>query len=213
MRRSLQDRTKFERRPDLSRSLKERLIIEVEVDETINDEDKKAMEKVNVQILGASSGRFELRCTFDKPYLFGGENAGSSFIIVRADFSDFEPGWDINKELLRYKIPKQNSSDEKGTTQMLDSVGSAGASGTAATSAALGANILMSGAMSQVWGMINGLQLFVHFPMFDIEFPMFAQVVVSKLITIASFDVLPTDDLFLEMGSPEEDEPEEGDLN
>ena len=188
------------------------MIIEIEVDDHVNDEDKKAMEKVNINILGASSGGFELECTFEKPFLFGGDNAGSSYVIVRADFSDFEPGWDNSKELLRYKIPKQNSNDE-GTKQMLDSVGSAGASGTAATSAALGANILMSGAMSQVWGMINGLQLFVHFPMFDIEFPMFAQAIVSQLITIASFDVLPTDDLFLAMGAPEEDEPEEGDLN
>ena len=54
--------------------------------------------------------------------------------------------------------------------------------------------------------MINGLQLFVHFPLFNMSFPPLANIVVGKLITIASFDILPTDDLFAEIGSPEDDE-------
>ena len=29
------------------------------------------------------------------------------FIAVRAEFSDFEPGWDDNKELVRVQIPEQ----------------------------------------------------------------------------------------------------------
>ena len=66
---------------------------------------------------------------------------------MRADFKDFEPGWDINKELLRYKIPRQISNDE-GTKQLVESVGSVGASSSAATGAAVGINILLSGAMS-----------------------------------------------------------------
>ena len=50
--------------------------------------------------------------------------------------------------------------------------------------------------MSQIWGMINGLQLFVHVPMFKVEFPEMANALVKKTITVATFDVLPTDDIY-----------------
>ena len=29
----------------------------------------------------------------------------------------------------------------------------------------------MNGALSQVWGMINGLQVPIHFPILDVKFP------------------------------------------
>lgn len=66
-----------------------------------------------------------------------------------------------------------------------------GSSSKAATGVLFASNVLMSGALSQVWGMINGLQIFVHLPLFDIEFPIYPKMVVSQLIDIATFDLLP----------------------
>ena len=83
-------------------------------------------------------------------------------------------------------------------------VGAAGASTQAATAATLGVNVALSGAMSQVWGMINGMQLMVNLPLFDIQFPPISQAMVEDLITIATFDVLPTDPVF-ELLSPPAD--------
>jgi len=45
--------------------------------------------------------------------------------------------------------------------------------------------------MSQVWGMINGLQILVYLPLLNMEeFPSNSNKVVEGLITIATFDVI-----------------------
>ena len=75
-------------------------------------------------------------------------------------------------------------------------VSAAGKSTQAATAATLGVNVALSGAMSQVWGMINGMQLLVNLPIFDVTFPALSQQMVDDLITIATFDVMPSDDVF-----------------
>jgi len=49
--------------------------------------------------------------------------------------------------------------------------------------------------MSQVWGAINGLQLMVFMPLFWVKFPANANGMNSQLIDIASFDLLPSDDI------------------
>lgn len=82
----------------------------------------------------------------------------------------------------------------------------AGKSTQAATAATLGVNIALSGAMSQVWGMINGMQLMVNLPLFDITFPSLSQQMVEDLITIATFDVMPSDDVFQATLDPPEQE-------
>lgn len=89
----------------------------------------------------------------------------------------------------------QASSEAAGQITTLTTVGSA-------TS-----QVLMSGALSQVWGLINGLQLFVHIPLFQLSLPANAQTLVDQLITIATFDLVEPEVVFgwmLEF--PEEDE-------
>ena len=55
---------------------------------------------------------------------------------------------------------------------------------------------MMSGAMSQVWGMINGLQIIINLPLFNVKFPELSQSMVENMISIATFDVLPSDEVF-----------------
>ena len=50
------------------------------------------------------------------------------------------------------------------------------------------------------------MQLFVNLPLFDVVFPPFAQEAVKALITIATFDVMPTDVVFELINSPEEEQ-------
>ena len=65
----------------------------------------------------------------------------------------------------------------------------------------------MTGALTQLWGMINGLQLFVHLPLFDINMPASAMMLVEKLLHIAHFDIIENADAFgWLMEFPEEDE-------
>ena len=57
--------------------------------------------------------------------------------------------------------------------------------------------------------MINGLQIIVNLPLFDVEFPGLAHMVVVSLITIATFDVLPSNDVFEWALNPPTDEQED----
>ncbi len=56
-------------------------------------------------------------------------------------------------------------------------------------------NILISASLSQIWGMINVLQLIVNLPLFAITFPPNARVFYSIIISISEFDVLPASDI------------------
>ena len=47
----------------------------------------------------------------------------------------------------------------------------------------------MNGALSQVWGMINGLQLPIHYPALDVKLPESTHRVVEILLGIATFDI------------------------
>lgn len=88
--------------------------------------------------------------------------------MIKAKFSDFEPGWNDDDALVTIEIPKQKIQYSEVTKQ---TVASAASTTQIATAATLGANILMSGAMSQIWSMINGLQIIVNLPLFMAQFP------------------------------------------
>ena len=47
----------------------------------------------------------------------------------------------------------------------------------------------MAGTLAQVWGMINGLQLIVHLPLVNVNFPQNAFIIVEKILSVATFDV------------------------
>ena len=68
-------------------------------------------------------------------------------------------------------------------------------------------NILTSGAMSQIWGMINSMQLFGNLPIFEqVEFPTISKATTEGIIEISSFEVIPVGDLLAEvLDVPEED--------
>ena len=48
---------------------------------------------------------------------------------------------------------------------------------------------VMAGCLAQVWGMIAGLQLIVHFPAINLAFPENAMMVVKEILKIALFDI------------------------
>ena len=58
------------------------------------------------------------------------------------------------------------------------------------------ANMFLSGSLNQVWGMINNLQMIIHAPLINIQFPGNAFMLYEVMIPVATFDILPTDDMF-----------------
>ena len=67
-------------------------------------------------------------------------------------------------------------------------------------------NSITKGSVSSVFGMITGMQLIVHTPLINIQFPANAFVVYKKMILISTYEFLPTQDIFpLFMDLPERD--------
>lgn len=66
--------------------------------------------------------------------------------------------------------------------------------GQATTLATMIVSTTMTGALSQVWGLINGLQLIVHLPLVaQATFPEFTNDVFLVIISIAQFDLIDTE--------------------
>ena len=68
-------------------------------------------------------------------------------------------------------------------------------------------NILLAGSLNQVWGMLNNLQLVLHSPLINVQFPANAFLVFDVMISVATFDLLPTDLILPELFTnlPEDD--------
>ena len=52
--------------------------------------------------------------------------------------------------------------------------------------------MLTSGSMSQIWGMINSMQIYSNLPVFQIEVPSYSTSALTSLLEISSFEIIPT---------------------
>ena len=64
-------------------------------------------------------------------------------------------------------------------------------------------NLLQGIALSQVWSLVNGLQIIVHLPLFNSKFPANSELFLSELIDIATFEMLPEEYLEFFVDYPE----------
>jgi len=70
-------------------------------------------------------------------------------------------------------------------------------------------NILTSGAMAQIWGMINGMQIYSNLPLFQVLFPSYTSSVIGEVTEIANFEVIPLGDLLTMVFEEPEDDGDE----
>ena len=56
-------------------------------------------------------------------------------------------------------------------------------------------NLLLSGAMNMLWGLLHSMQIVAHFPLINIMMPGNAQMLFQVIIKIATFNILPTEDI------------------
>lgn len=56
-------------------------------------------------------------------------------------------------------------------------------------------NIILASSLSLLWGLLNALQLVTHFPMINVKFPENADMYFGIMYDLASFDLIPTDDI------------------
>ena len=57
-------------------------------------------------------------------------------------------------------------------------------------------SVLLSGAMQQVWGLLNGLQLIVHLPLLGIALPDTSKSLLETFTDIANLNLIPNLDSF-----------------
>ena len=55
------------------------------------------------------------------------------------------------------------------------------------------ANVLISGALNYLWGMVNCLQIIAHYPMINVLMPANCQLLFTVVVKIATFDLIPVD--------------------
>lgn len=75
---------------------------------------------------------------------------------------------------------------------MLDSKAAASGSTTAVVASTMAANIAMSSSLQLLWGLVNVMQLLLVMPLLNVKFPINVATFYSFIISIASFDLLPT---------------------
>ena len=89
-------------------------------------------------------------------------------------------------------IPRQFKSPEDANN--IDAIGGAmhfSSTGTCACTFII--SIFLSASLSQLWSMLNNQQIMVHMPMFEgVKFPANSMQVVSYLIKLATFNLIPT---------------------
>ena len=65
-------------------------------------------------------------------------------------------------------------------------------------------NIALGASLSQLWSMINGLQLCTHLPLFNMKCPSNTTFLLRFLIDIANFDLLPEEAIWFFFEFPDE---------
>ena len=104
---------------------------------------------------------------------------------VDQDGLSLEPGTELTKF-----VPRQIPSEaEAETLEKAREIMGAAIGGTMASSFAI--TVIMGASLNQLWSMVNGLQLAVHLPLFSSNFPANASFILTLLIDIATFDMLP----------------------
>ena len=64
---------------------------------------KEQMKQWTYDIESVTSKSIKIKINLENPTVYDGEQ----YVSIKAKFSDFEPGWDDDRELRRIEIPKQ----------------------------------------------------------------------------------------------------------
>jgi len=71
-------------------------------------------------------------------------------------------------------------------------------------------NLLLQASISQLWQMLNGLQLTVHMPLFHLSFPANTNFFISFILTVANFEIIPSDVVMMAFDFPDAEPFNEG---
>lgn len=191
---------------DKSKSLEDRLTITIDSVQTLDEETAKELQQFTWKITAVSPNSMAIKVSFEHPESVSTESS-PSFIQVKAEFSDFEPNWNDDLVLFSLQLPKQER--ELGETEIaeIEQADSLAQSGSTSIVSVIVFNILTSGAMAQIWGMINSMQIYAHFNLLDLTaIPNYSNSQINSILEISSFEIIPVGDILnLTLPVPDDD--------
>ena len=131
----------------------------------------------------------EISLQFENPQMIGNQER-VDIMSVYLDFADFEPSYyGMNETFIGLTMLKTIfPADSQDKVEAVESTAQAGNSAVIASALT---SVLVGGAISHLWSLLNGMQLFVHFPLVS-EFPAYSSLMLSSIIEIATFDIIST---------------------
>jgi len=89
-------------------------------------------------------------------------------------------------------VPRQYPNDSLISAETVDAISLAVMYSTSSLIVSnFALNIILTGALNQLWSLINGLQVITHLPVFHCQFPANANSLLRYLVEIANFELIP----------------------
>lgn len=133
--------------------------------------------------ISLNSRELVIQFDFESPMTITSEDE----IEISLGFNEIDKGFNQRTSIARRSMQKQLS---RGASENLELMASTASGATVVlTSVVTVGQTILSGSLSQVWGMINGLQIMVHLPTMNVDFPVNVMKLVNATVTVATFDV------------------------
>ena len=137
--------------------------------------------KFTKQIVSATNREIVIQLEFSNAI----DNTQNEFIRVTTKFADFNLGITVSESEIA--LPKDMF---KPNNKALGKISEASKS--VVVTAAIGTAVMrtsMQASLSQLWGMINGIQFIIHIPCINLDFPTNSFTVLKQLIAVATFEL------------------------
>lgn len=155
--------------------------VDVEAELEDNDEGTLKVIPYSFGLSSVSRSQMKMQFTFEDPYSI----TAADIFILKLDFNAFDD--QRFADGLEVKKPMRKQLGEIKTLNLFGDTAAVGS--TTALLFASSMQIVMNGALAQVFCMINGLQIVMHLPTINLSFPEIAFVVVDKLMGVFTFDI------------------------
>ena len=90
---------------DESKSLEERIKIDIYSPKKLDDETAAELEKFTWKIVSVDPNSLELKIVFEHPEVVSKDRDNPQYVQVKAEFADFEPGWNNDLVLINVELP------------------------------------------------------------------------------------------------------------
>ena len=180
----------WERQVDLAKTIEERITVKFNEGRVYDTPEEAGLYNLSITLKEVEQKKLVIDVNFDYPEVVG-VNEQPDILSIYLDFADLDPSFSTEggeQKIGQVIVNKVFSKEQAGKVESVKSTAKSATSafvGTAITT------ILITGAMSQVWSLLNGMQLFVHFPLIII-FPPFSALMVEEIVKIATLDLLTT---------------------